>query len=224
MSMRRSSRFSATRGATVIEYALGVAMLAIPITLGVVSIEDTQGSHLESEGQRIGNPDGLALAAVATTATPISTTTAAPASSTSTSSTTTSTTTTTTSTSSTTPMSTTTLDTVGTAHLANMEAQETNQQNPSRWTATVLVTARDGNGDLVAGAKVDGGWNPGGINSPTCTTEATGQCTVSQVDMHRTGANTVLEATFTMSVITHPELDYAPGDDEVPLSITIQKP
>ncbi|MCH7790499.1 MAG: Ig-like domain-containing protein [Acidobacteria bacterium] len=133
-------------------------------------------------------------------------------------------TTTTTSTSTTTPMSTTTLVPVGTVHLANMAAQETNQQNPSRWTATVLVTARDGNGDLVAGAKVDGGWNPGGINSPTCTTEATGQCTVSQVDMHRTGANTVLEATFTMSVITHPELDYAPGDDEVPLSITIQKP
>jgi hypothetical protein len=225
MRTRRGSRFASNRGATVIEYALGLAMLAIPITLGVASIEDTQGSHLESEGQRIGNPDGLALAAVATTLEPIPTTsTPASSSSTSTSTSTTSSSTSSTSSTSSVPLPPTTYTNLGTVHLANMQSLETNQANPSRWAATVLITVRDGDGDLVAGAEVTGSWAPSGNNNPTCTTESTGQCTVSQVDMHRTGADTVPQATFTMAAITHPELTYAPADDQVPLSITVLQP
>jgi hypothetical protein len=110
-------------------------------------------------------------------------------------------------------------------HLAGLSDHPANETNPSRWTATVLITVRDNGGDLVAGAEVTGTWTPAvGSSSPVCTTEATGQCTVSQSGMQRSGTNTVFEAIFTLGAISHPELDYAPTDNQGPLQITIQKP
>jgi Flp pilus assembly pilin Flp len=224
MISRVTKRFANSRGVTVVEYALGIAMLAIPITIGVTNLEDSQGSHLQEEGQRIGNPDGAVLGYVATTLAPVSTTAATATSSSTTGSTTTSTTTTVVSSTTTAAQSTTTYATVGTAHLAAMTGAGKTQANPSRWTATVIITVRDGDGELVAGAEVTGEWNPTGNNTPTCTTEANGQCTVSQVDMKRSGGDAVYSATFTMSGLTHPELTYAPADNQGPLSVTILKP
>ncbi len=88
----------------------------------------------------------------------------------------------------------------------------------------MLVTIRDQTGALVSGATATGFWAPAGTSDPDCTTEATGQCTISQVDMQRWGESTVHEATFTLTAISHPELTYEPADDQVPLTVAISKP
>jgi hypothetical protein len=72
------------------------------------------------------------------------------------------------------------------------------------WTAIVTVTVDDGSHGRVANATVSGTWSPGGTGS--CTTNASGQCTVSKSGISRKLPRVIL----TIVDVAHPTLTYAP--------------
>jgi serine protease len=82
------------------------------------------------------------------------------------------------------------------------------------WTATATITVKDANGKLVSGVKVDGKFNTTAVS---CTTGATGQCSVST-----SLKLTVPNVTYTVTNLTATGYVYAPGSN-VLTSITITK-
>jgi hypothetical protein len=52
--------------------------------------------------------------------------------------------------------------------------------NGGRWDVSVTITVVDQNGNPVAGVFVDGGWSNGANGSGNCTTDSSGQCTVTK--------------------------------------------
>jgi subtilisin family serine protease len=82
------------------------------------------------------------------------------------------------------------------------------------WTATATITVKDAGGNLVSGVKVDGKFNTTAVS---CTTGATGQCSVST-----TLKLTVLNVNYTVTNLTATGYVYAPGSN-VLTSITIIK-
>ncbi len=89
------------------------------------------------------------------------------------------------------------------------------------WTATATITVKDGDGNLVSGAKVDGKFNTAVIS---CTTGTTGQCSVS-ISLK----TTVTSATFTVNNLTLTGYTYNaaansdPDGDSNGTTITIYK-
>ncbi|MDX6234048.1 MAG: hypothetical protein QOH68_3130 [Nocardioidaceae bacterium] len=76
-------RFLTDRGATVVEYALVMAVLGCVVVAGVKSLEGKSGTELTAQGHRIGMPEdgGAVQVTTSTTSGPIvTTTTAAPTS------------------------------------------------------------------------------------------------------------------------------------------------
>ncbi len=107
-------------------------------------------------------------------------------------------------------------------HLGDLARASTNQG--STWTAIVTVTVHDSGHNPVANATVSSGWSNGGTGS--CTTNGSGQCTVSQSTIPRkTGS-----VTFTVTNVTHATLTYRsaanhdPDGDSNGTRITVNKP
>jgi hypothetical protein len=82
----------------------------------------------------------------------------------------------------------------------------------SNWTSTVTVTASSGSTAL-SGVTITGSWSNGG--SSTCTTDATGTCTVSRSQHKRVGS-----VTYTVATASHATLTWDGGPD----AVTIAKP
>lgn len=109
-----------------------------------------------------------------------------------------------------------TVDTAGGGDPSSMSAtlSGSTQSSGSNWTATAIITVRDGNGGLLSGANVTGAWS-GGSGGTSCTTGSSGTCNLSKSQHKRVGS-----ATFTVTNVTKDDYAY---DDADP-SITISKP
>lgn len=82
-----------------------------------------------------------------------------------------------------------------TVHVSDLDASSS--PNGSRWTATVTVRVHDGNEVVVAGATVNGTWSEGAKGSGSCTTDASGMCSVQKGIKGNTS-----NATFTVTSVT----------------------
>lgn len=86
----------------------------------------------------------------------------------------------------------------GTVHLASLSASSSRQG--SSWTADITVTMHDGaHGNPGAGITVSGTWDQG-LGSGSCTTNGSGQCTITRSGI----PNSDSPATFTVTSHTNP--------------------
>ncbi len=94
-----------------------------------------------------------------------------------------------------------------------------------KWTATVIITLVDQNGQPIAGAGISGTWaidGGGAQQATTCTTDTGGRCTVTQWNLKRSGEVIHLSTSFTLGNITGTSLTIGPGVTGT--SVTVQKP
>src|SRR5688572_22955065 len=94
------------------------------------------------------------------------------------------------------------------------------------WRATVTARVHDSDHAAVSGATVTGLWSGGVSGTGSCTTDATGSCSILSASI----ANSKKNATFTVTGVTH-SLTYAASDNHDPdgdsnggTAITVQKP
>lgn len=182
------------RGAGLVEYALGVAFVALLLTTVIDRFQDSESSHLADSGDRIGMPD---LDQTYGGSTPPTTTSGGGGG----------------------DGSGSTTEVAlgpGTTTTATLEG--------SKWRATVDVAAvSDGQplaGVVVTGSWTPAA--NGNKQSTSCTTDADGRCPVSRWDLGTQGGNAVPVATFTITGISGP--DYAPGAGVVGTTFEILAP
>jgi len=107
-------------------------------------------------------------------------------------------------------------------YVADLDRTSTGGGNT--WTATVTITIRDVSPSTVADALVNGTWSTGG--SASCTTNASGQCTVSMPGIPRKTQS----LTFTVVSVTHATRTYNatmnqdPDGDSTGTSIVVIRP
>jgi PKD domain/Beta-propeller repeat len=99
--------------------------------------------------------------------------------------------------------------TAGQTHVGDLDGASTIQR--STWTAIVMITVHDSSHQLVANATVSGSWSGGG-GTGSCTTNGSGQCTVSKSLIPKRNAS----VTFAGVNITHATLTYASTDNHDP--------
>jgi len=94
------------------------------------------------------------------------------------------------------------------------------------WRATVSASVHDSNHAALSGATVTGLWSGGASGSASCTTDATGRCSIPSASI----ANSKKNATFTVTSVTN-SLTYAAADNHDPdgdssggTAITVKKP
>ena len=95
--------------------------------------------------------------------------------------------------------------TAGTMHIADLDASGVLMGRT--WTATVTATVRDNGAALVSGATMSGTWKRGNVG--TCTTDASGMCSVSLATRGR-------NEQFTVTGITHATITYDPAANSDP--------
>jgi hypothetical protein len=94
-------------------------------------------------------------------------------------------------------------------HIGDLDGSSTGQ---NKWTATVTITVHDSNHNPVANATVSGNWSNGASGTSSCTTNSSGQCTVTKTNIRR-GRNSV---TFTINNITRASFTYASANNHDP--------
>jgi PKD repeat protein len=105
-----------------------------------------------------------------------------------------------------------------TMHVADLSGASTSVRR-NIWSASVTITIRDANGQLVSGATVTGTWSGGFSGTSSCTTNGSGQCTVTSGNINTNKPS----VTFTVDNVTHATKTYAPADN-VATSITVNRP
>lgn len=191
--MRRRS--PADRGATLVEYAMLVALVVV-VSLGAITSLQTSGrGELTAGGSRVGSaPDGAYYPGGSTsTTTPSGTTstTAAPVS----------------------------------VQPSSLTATPASTDDGSKWiaNATVTITATSSPFGGVAGVIVTGTWTlPGGGSSSTtsCTTTApAGTCAVQRTDINDNRPTAV----FTITSVTSPTATWTPGAGDA-TTVTVDCP
>lgn len=142
------------RGAGLVEYALGVAFVALLLTTVIDRFQDSESSHLSDSGDRIGMPD---LDETYGGSTPPTTTGGGGGGG----------------------GSGTTID----VELGPGTTTSATPDSGNKWIAAVDFSAVSG-GQPLAGVVINGSWNPDGNQQATsCTTDAQGRCTVSLWNM-----------------------------------------
>jgi uncharacterized repeat protein (TIGR01451 family) len=106
------------------------------------------------------------------------------------------------------------IDTINGVHVGDLDwtsANTTGNNGASQWSATVTVTVHDASHNPVTNAAVSGSWVTfSGTGSANCTTNASGQCTVT-----RSGLNRANLATVTFAVLN---LSHAPDGYQITLN------
>lgn len=170
------------RGATLVEYALGVALITV-VSLGAIQrIEDRGAERLDESDDRIAAPvDGQYYPGLATTTTVGGTTT-------------------------------TTASGSDPVHVRTNPVVVIENESNSEWRATVTFTVVDASDQGVIGATINGSWTDGGNNSVpgvTCTTSTSdGECTVQFLKIKDNEPS----VTFTVSSITGGGFVWQPVD------------
>ena len=95
--------------------------------------------------------------------------------------------------------------TSGTMHIVDLDASAVSMGRT--WTATVTATVRDNGVALVSGATVSGTWRHGNVG--TCTTDASGTCSVAL-------STRAKKEQFTVTKVTHASLTYDPSANTDP--------
>lgn len=110
-----------------------------------------------------------------------------------------------------------------TMHVGDLDGISIN--NGSTWQAQVTITVHDGAENIVTNATVTGSWSGGTSGSDSCTTDGSGQCTVTSDSMPKRNGS----ATFTVDSVSHSSLTYDssanhdPDGDSNGTSITVNK-
>jgi hypothetical protein len=110
------------------------------------------------------------------------------------------------------------------SHVGDLDRSSTSQG--STWTANVTVSVHDTNHAPVANATISGSWSGGATGSATCTTNGSGQCTVSRGSIRKNRGS----VTFSVTAVTHASLTYVasanhdPDGDSNGTSIAVNKP
>jgi hypothetical protein len=108
-----------------------------------------------------------------------------------------------------------------TMHVGDLDGSSTNEGRT--WTAIVTITIHDANHSALAGAVVSGSWSNGGTAS--CTTDSSGQCSVSQNGIpKRTGSVTLMVTDVTDTLTYDSAYNHDPDGDSDGTSITVYKP
>ena len=195
MMSQRPLRRGGDRGATLVEYALGVALIAV-VSLGAIQrIEDRGAARLEGSDDRISAPvDNQYYPGLATTTTVGGTTTTTTAGS-------------------------------SPVHVRSNPVVVVENQTQSEWRVTVTFTVVDSSDQGVIGATITGTWSDGGNGSQpggTCTTSTgAGSCTVQYLAIK----DNVPSVTFTMSSISGGSFSWQPqAAGEGTVAIACQPP
>lgn len=99
-----------------------------------------------------------------------------------------------------------------TMHIGDLDGFPTALSGPM-WEANVTIQVHDVNGNPVANALVLGSWSEGYTGVASCTTDASGACTISTGEtIHRAEESVV----FTVSNVARSGSTYAPGDNHDP--------
>lgn len=88
------------------------------------------------------------------------------------------------------------------------------------WQATATVTVHDANHNPVANVTVSGSWSGGATGTASCTTNSSGQCSVSK-NLNKSKVSSV---TYTVNGMTHATLTYNAAANDVGTSVTINRP
>lgn len=107
--------------------------------------------------------------------------------------------------------------TSGTSHVGDL-SQTSAWVNSARWSATVSILVHDQNHDAVDAATVTGSWSGGASGAASCTTDASGSCTV-ETTAHRNSSS----VTFTVTDISHASLTYEDTENHE-TSIEVTRP
>ena len=111
------------------------------------------------------------------------------------------------------------------AHVGDLDGSRQTINNKN-WRATVTVTVHDANHAPVANATVSGTWSSGGSGAGSCTTNASGVCSITSSNISTRNAT----VTFTVSNITASGYTYQsssnhdPDGDSTGTAITIARP
>lgn len=93
-------------------------------------------------------------------------------------------------------------------HVGDLDGNSSN--NGRTWTAEVTITVHDPGHNALSGADVSGDWSTG--DTATCTTDSSGQCTVSLSGLRKN----VSPVSFTVSGVSHPDYSYSSSDNHDP--------
>jgi hypothetical protein len=98
-----------------------------------------------------------------------------------------------------------------TIHIGDLDGSST-QGNRNRWNATVTVLVHDSSETPVANSLVNGTWSDGASDSDICTTDSTGQCTITKTNIK----SNVSSVTFNITNIAQVSSVYQPADNHDP--------
>ncbi len=85
-------------------------------------------------------------------------------------------------------------------------------QNGGRWNATVTITVHNASEQPVSGATVSGSWSNGANGGGSCTTNGSGQCSITKNNVK----NNVSSVTFTVTDISGTSMTYDSGASHDP--------
>jgi hypothetical protein len=95
-------------------------------------------------------------------------------------------------------------------HVGDLDGASTSAGR--NWQATVTATVHDTNHSVVANATVSGSWSGGFTGPGSCTTDGSGQCSITSGNIRKRDGS----ATFTVEGVTHATLTYQPADNHDP--------
>src|SRR3990170_8043949 len=99
----------------------------------------------------------------------------------------------------------------GSLHVGDLDGSSTTGKG-NRWKATVAVTLHDDTETSVSDATVSSAWSGGFSGSAACTTNASGQCSLSTGNINGNQSS----VTFTVTNASHAGLSYQPLNNHDP--------
>jgi hypothetical protein len=97
-----------------------------------------------------------------------------------------------------------------TVHVGDLDGSSASARG--RWEATVTITVHDSSEGVVSGALVSGNWSGGATGSDSCTTDASGQCSVTMSSIKKN----VPSVTWTVTHVSSGAGAYVAGDNHDP--------
>ena len=169
------------RGVTAVEYALILAMIMVPLVMGVQAVQDGGASELNSSGDRIGTPEESFVPNSPTTGVVIA------------------------------PSSTTASTVPGTVVTsATLTGSATKQGTKWTSTVVITLFDQNSQpiaGATITGTWTANGNN----QTTTCTTDTNGKCTVTQWNLKMSGNGETAANTYTVGGITGTNLTIGPS-------------
>ena len=147
--------FKADRGATLVEYAMAIALIVV-VSIGVVSrLQSESEEKLGNDAGRVGSVEDNAFYASGATTTTVGSGT-----------------------------TTTTAGTTA-VHPSQLTATPPSSNDGNKWIGSVTVKIEDGAGNAVGGVLVTGNWtDPSPTTTTSCTTTApSGTCSMQRTDI-----------------------------------------